>query len=96
MHRIRPDYLPVTPPEVATYIVVYRNRNDDVGFIELNPVSARLIQSLQTRPGLTGRELLLEIADELKHPDPDVVVRGGEEILQMLHSRDTIPGTQKA
>ncbi len=96
VHRIRPEYLPTTPPDQVSCIVVYRDRHDDVGFIELNPVSARLIQLLQSSPGLTGRELLLQIATELQHPAPEVVVRGGEEILQMLHARDIIPGTQKA
>lgn len=96
VHRIRPEYLPVTPPPQATCIVVYRDRHDDVGFIELNPVSARLIQLLQSASGLSGRALLLQIASELQHPDPEVVVRGGEEILQMLHARDIIPGTHKA
>ncbi len=96
VHRIRPDYLPLTPADIPVCLLVYRDRHDDVGFIELNPVSARLIQLLQSAPGLSGRALLLQIATELQHPDPEVVIRGGEEILQMFHARDIIPGTQKA
>lgn len=96
VHKIRPDYLPQQAPDMPTYIVVYRDRKDVVGFIELNPVSARLLEYLQQQPGMTGRDILLRIAGEIRHPDPEVVVNGGAEILQMLHSKDIILGTQKA
>ncbi len=96
VHRIKPDYLPDTPPETPTYILVYRGRDDQVGFIELNPVSARLVEYLQQDSAASGREILQGIAKELQHPNPEVVISGGAEILQMMHSREIITGTKKA
>lgn len=95
VHKISKNYMPEEPPEQPTYLVVYRDRADKVGFIELNPVSARLLELLQQNSDKTGRELLQLIAGELGHPEPDVVIKGGTEILQNLHSKDILPGTRK-
>lgn len=95
VHQIGPGYQLGTPPEQPTYIVVYRNRDDEVGFIELNPVSAKLLELIQQENDQTGREMLERIARELKHPEPDVVIRGGQDILNTMHARDIILGTSQ-
>ncbi|MGH8246377.1 MAG: HvfC family RiPP maturation protein [Gammaproteobacteria bacterium] len=94
VHRISPDFLPEAPPEQATYLVVFRDRQDQVGFLELNPVSARLLELLQQESNRSSLELLQDIARELNHPDPDVVVDGGLEILRKLKARDVVLGTR--
>ena len=94
VHRISQDYLPMIAPEQPTYLVVYRDRKDKVGFLELNPVSARLLELLQQADGRVARILLRQIADELQHPDPAAVERGGTEILEELRRRDVVLGTR--
>ena len=49
VHKMCPDYLPEKAPEQPTYLIVYRNRNDEVKFMELNPVTARLINLLDRK-----------------------------------------------
>ncbi|MBI2969196.1 MAG: DUF2063 domain-containing protein, partial [Gammaproteobacteria bacterium] len=93
VHRISPDYLPASAPEQGTYLVVYRDRGDRVGFLELNPVAAKLVELLQQGSGRSGRDLLLEICRELNHPAPEVVVNGGLEIMQNLREKDVLLGT---
>lgn len=94
VHRIGPEYQPAEPPSDRTRLVVYRDRNDQVGFLEINAVTARLLELLgaYTGPGPSGRECLLQIAGELSHPNPDTVVDGGAAILQELRARDVILG----
>ncbi len=94
VHRIAPDFQPVDPPPQPTYLVVFRDRADDVRFLELNPVSARFLELLLAGGGATGRDLLLAIADELRHPDPVAVVAGGAAVLAELHARDIVLGTR--
>ena len=94
VHRIGPDFLPERPGESPTYLVVYRDRNNDVHFLETNPVTARLIELLSEDNHLTGREALNQIANELRHPQPDVVINGGLEILQDLLQRDVVLGVR--
>ena len=93
VHRISQEYLPDSAPEQPTYLVVYRDRDDKIGFLELNPVSARLLELIQRADGCSGRELLQQIARELQHPDPGAVEQGGAGILQDLRRRDVVLGT---
>jgi uncharacterized protein len=93
VHRIGPDFLPQQPPEQPTCLVLYRDRHDRVGFLEVNPVTARLLALLMEAQNRTGRELLARIAAELKHPRVETVISGGLEILHGLRDRDIVLGT---
>ena len=93
VHKMGPDYLPVEAPEQPTYLVVYRNRNDEVKFMELNPVTARLINLLQENETLSGRSAIEQITQEINHPNPDIVLKGGLDALQDLQRHGIILGT---
>jgi hypothetical protein len=58
----------------------------------LNSVTARLLALLEGGQ-CAGREALLQVADELKHPQPDVVVQGGRQILEDLRQQQAVLGT---
>lgn len=93
VHRIAPEFQPREAPPEPTYLVVFRDRSDAVGFLELNPVAARLVDMLQRDTARSGREILVAVASELNHPDPEVVISGGLDILKRLHARDVVLGT---
>jgi len=95
VHKISPDFLPNLLSEQATYIVVYRDRDDEVGFLELNTVSAKLIEMCSNNIEQSGKEILSSIAKELQHPNPDTVISGGLEILQDFKNKDIILGTKE-
>ena len=95
MHRIGPDYLPEQPGEQPTYLVVYRDLNDEVHFLELNPVTAHLLQLISQDEQQTSRQMLTSIADQLQHPDPEVVIQGGLQILNDLKNRNVILGANQ-
>ncbi|MEM9386955.1 MAG: putative DNA-binding domain-containing protein [Pseudomonadota bacterium] len=93
VHRISPKFQPDAPSAQPTFLVVYRDRADKVGFMEINPVTAQLLEQLRAAPGeRTGRALLIAIAQQLGHPEPQVVVQGGADILKTLRARDIILG----
>ena len=89
VHRIGPEYIPDKPPEEATFIVVYRNRDNEVKFLEINTVTARLLQ-LVDEQHTTGRAVLLMMAEELQADDTDTVINYGEGILTKLYSLDIL------
>ena len=95
VHRIGPDFIPAAGDQAATSLVVYRNGNDEVGFMEINPVTKRLLELLEANDVASGRELLAQIATEMAHPDAGVVISGGFEIMQNLHNKGIITGTKK-
>ena len=75
--------------------MVYRDQQDKVGFLELNPVTTRLITLIQEQTNTSGIELLHRIAGELQHPNLESVVQGGKQILIQLHSKDILLGAYK-
>ena len=95
VHRISPDFQPELPGEQPTFLVVYRRRDDSVGFTEINAVTARLLELLQQGGQATGRELLLQVAAEIAHPQPQVVVDGGKSMLDNLKNNEIILGTRR-
>lgn len=95
VHRLGPDYRPEAPGEQPTQIVVYRNLSDKVGFMLVNPVTARLVALMGEMPQATGGELLDRIAVELNHPRPEVVRAGGLQTLKDLVAADILLGTRR-
>jgi hypothetical protein len=93
VHQMGPDDLPEQPSEQPTYLVAYRNRNDEVKFMEINPVTAQLIKLLQEDETLSGQQALQQIAQEMNHPNPDIVMQGGLSTLQELQEVGIILGT---
>lgn len=95
VHRIGPDNLSAEP--VATHLLVYRDRTDEVQFMETNPVTAHLINkiknNMQNETKSTGMQLLQKIAGELNHPNPGVVIEGGIHTMQEWLKRDILLGT---
>ena len=77
----------------ATFLIVYRNHDDEIGFLEINAVTARLIELIEREDGRTGRELLTQIAEEIGHEDATTVIDAGRDILERLHRHDVILGT---
>lgn len=95
VHRIAADFRPQQPGEARTHLVVYRDRADRVGFMELNAVTALLLEAIAgNAQGLTGRALLEGMAQALGHSRPDAVLRGGADILRDMLSRDILAGTR--
>ncbi len=95
VHKIGPEYLPEEAPEHPTFLVVYRDRRDEVGFMELNAVTAALLERISANTKQTGLMQLQSIATEIRHPQPEVVIQGGLEVIQQMKQRDIILGTKK-
>jgi hypothetical protein len=93
VHRIGPEYLPTEPPAEPTHLVVYRDRSDEVHFLEINAVTQRLLTLLKENPGVTGLEVLKQIAGELQHSDPGSVIQAGRKLMAELRERHVILGS---
>ncbi len=99
VHRLGPEFQPAAPPAQPTHLVVYRNRLDEVKFLEINAVTARLLQLLRPdTEGMprSGEQALRRIATELQHPEPAAVIAGGSAVLVELRALDVVLGTQVA
>ena len=83
VHRISPDYLPQSDEQEATYLCVYRNAKDEVKFIELNGLSARLLLMLKEKPQST-LESMNHIAQEINTSNIDSFISDNLEIVETL------------
>lgn len=95
VHQISPESIPTSPPPQATHLLAYRDAEDNVQLIDMNPVTAQLVHMLKHNNGQNGRQLLTDIAEQLQHPQPDVVLEGGAQILRDLKARGVVLGTCK-
>jgi hypothetical protein len=90
VQKISPDFLPETAPELATFLVVYRNPEDEVNFIEITPITYRLLQIIQEREQVLTIDCLKQVAEELQHPNPDMIIASGLQILRELVEKTVI------
>ena len=79
VHRIGPGFRPLAAGE-DTYLMVYRNRADEVRFIELNAMTSRLLEKVRDNQGLTARGLLLELAQETGMEEAVILHQGGDQL----------------
>jgi hypothetical protein len=95
VQRIGPEFQPSEPGAQPTYLVVNRDRADKINFLEVNAVTARLMDLLENDMWSTGNQLLTQIAMELQHPRPREVLHSGAAILKDLRARDIVLGTRR-
>ena len=75
-----------------TYLLVFRNAENKVKFIELNPITFQLLNLIKTNQ-LTGKQALTMLAEEIAHPDVDAIITFGTEILADLAKQQAIIGS---
>ena len=95
VHRINADYRPTEPAGEPTRLIVHRNSKDKTGFMEINAVTARLLELMGEQPTLSGEDLLQQIANELNHPKPQTVIDAGVDILKRLKQAEVLLGCQR-
>ena len=96
VHTISVDHQPQTIPDEPTRIIIYRDRVGDVGFIQVNSLTARLFELLDDESTtMTGRQALEQVAGELNYPQPEVIIQGGLDTLRQLRKKDIVLGTDK-
>jgi len=96
VNEIGREHQPESPAEQPIHYLLFRNESDQVKFLKLNIVSARLFELLSTGTALSGKAALTTIAAELKHPQPDKVVASGSAILDQWRSKGIVLGTLPA
>ena len=95
VHRINSKFQPREPGEQPTTLAVCRKANDDMDFMELNPVTARLLELIEANDQHSGRELLLSLADEMQYSDADALVQHGAAAMEQMRNAEIILGTKK-
>ena len=83
VHRIGPGFRPADAGQ-PTYLAVYRNRQDQVQFLELNAATARLLELISANQVETAATLLMRLADELGLAAEAALAFGAEQLQQLI------------
>ena len=81
VHHIGKDHCPLEPGE-PTFLAVYRDRGNEVQFMELNAATARLLELLRENTQHTGAALLDQLAGELGMSSESVAGFGADLLMQ--------------
>ena len=97
VHRISPDFLPTEPSAQPVYLALYRDANDKVRFLELNAVTAGLLDAIENNTaGASGEALIRELAGKINYPDVEAFIKHGSDALGEMRQLDIVIGTQDA
>ena len=93
VHKMGPGYVEqeLKDTDPLTFLIVYRNRDLKVGFIESNAVTFRLLDIIES-DALSGRAAILKLAKEIQHSDLKSLLAFGAEVLYALAGKDVIYG----
>ena len=95
VHRISTDFRPTEPEPQPVYLAVYRLSDDQVGFLELNPVTAGLLNAIEeNRDGKSGEQLLRDIAATINYGDVDAFIAHGSAALEEMRQREIVIGAR--
>ena len=95
VHRISPEHIPAAAEAEPVYLAIYRDSNDDVGFLELNAITAALLEAVENNDGeLSGESLLRQLAVTINYPDADALVEHGAAALREMRQLDILIGTR--
>jgi hypothetical protein len=95
VHRISAGFLPEAPADQPVYLAVYRDSSDKVGFLELNAVTAGLLNAIEeNESGLTGEALLRKLAADIGYADTDAFIAHGLSAMQEMRSLDILTGVR--
>ncbi len=95
VHRISTKYRPKEPGEQPTFLAICRKSDDDMDFMELNPVTARLLEMIGENATASGRELLLALAEEISYPDAEALVGHGADAMRQMRAAEIIVGARR-
>lgn len=95
VHHIGPAFQPDEPAEEGCFLVVYRNPEDQVGFIEINAVTFALLELVQAPEFGSGADVLAKLAEQLEYSQPQQLQTFGLEILSQLRDASVIAGTRR-
>ncbi|MDO9225629.1 MAG: putative DNA-binding domain-containing protein [Pseudomonadota bacterium] len=92
VHRIGPRFKPTVADGQVYCYLLFRDETDTVRFIQLNPLSARLLELLREQRS-SGREALAHLAAQTAPDQYEKLVQAGGDLLRDLRDQGALLGT---
>jgi uncharacterized protein len=88
VHQISANFIPDTGSD--THLLVYRNRNYQIQFMELSATSSRLLQLCRDNPQLTICDHLMQLQKEIDPAAFNVIQHQINTFFHQLHHQDLV------
>jgi hypothetical protein len=92
---ISADHEPAEPLPTPMCLLLFRDLDFRVHFIEINEPTHLLLAQLASEPGLTGEQYLCALSRKMPHIDPQQLFHFGAELLADFLQRGCILGAAK-
>lgn len=90
VHQISADNKPTEGQPGGVHLIVYRDEDDDVQFMQINGVTAMLLQLIGDNPGATLSPLIEAMCEMLPHFAPEQIEAGANDVMAMLAERKIV------
>lgn len=91
VHKIGPGFQP-RQAESPVCLLAYRNRKDEVRFMEINGLTFTLMHIFSEDPQLTGCAALACLGQRVNHANPEHLLQEGKMLLEKLLEADIFLG----
>jgi uncharacterized protein len=84
VHRISLDFQPNETPDIPTFLLVMRDRQFKIRFIEISALSFRLLQHIGESENKTSEQYLQQLGQEANAENMEDFMHHGQQMLQEL------------
>lgn len=84
VQQISPAYLPQEPPPEATHLIVWRDREHHVRFMQVNPLTSALIAALDDSASQPAKDVLTQLAGHAGIENPQLFITAALDMLGRL------------
>lgn len=92
VHRISKEYQPLTPPEEPSYLLVFRDDEDQVRFFELQGLNYQLLVQIFQSPGARADEYLQVLCPK-GYSDPQAFIQQGMALISDFNKQGLLKAT---
>jgi hypothetical protein len=88
VHRISPQYLPNTIPDHPTFLTVFRDRDDEVRFLGIPPITYQMLIYVEENEDMSVADCIEQLQSVFPEIDTDVIKSGTIKTIKELAEKD--------
>lgn len=90
VQHISPSYRPLNPGTQPQFFCIYRDAQDEVCFLQLNPLTAQVLAYIGQSNGVTFREVGQWLKQTFNQMDGDMLVNGSRQMLIEMSDKNIV------
>ncbi|MCG9696876.1 putative DNA-binding domain-containing protein [Shewanella sp. Isolate11] len=95
VQKISSDYRPITPDEQPSLFCIYRDAEDEVCFLQLNPLAAQVLAYIELQEAISFDDICQWLRDTYSEMDAQMLVSGCRQMLQQMADKEIVLSSQR-